>query len=113
METALKAATAARHVVPPLRRQPEWANSREHKKRFHDSALSGHDLVVAVNSFAALVCFLCLYTKCGDRACIEAFQANWLASFLAIAIGAIFNTPQGSLNFGNEFAVGDHGPAAR
>ena len=41
---ALKAATAARHVVPPLRRLPERANSREHKERDHDSASSEHDL---------------------------------------------------------------------
>ena len=42
---ALKAATAARHVVPTLQRQPERANSREHKIRDHDCVFSGHVLV--------------------------------------------------------------------
>jgi hypothetical protein len=45
-------------------------------------------LVGAVNEFAPLVAFLGPYAQDSERARIKALQADRLASFFAIAIGA-------------------------
>ena len=59
----------------------------------------------AVDLFAPLVAFLRFEGHGGDRACIEALQADRLAGFLAVAVGAIVDAGDGGVNLGDELAL--------
>jgi hypothetical protein len=56
-------------------------------------------LIVAVDALHTLVAFLCMQAKRGNGPRLKASQINRLVSFDAIAIAAIFNTPQCRLDF--------------
>ncbi len=55
--------------------------------------------------FAAFVAFLCLKAHGRDRTRIQTLERDWLASNLAIAIFAIFNTAQRGINLADQFAL--------
>src|SRR5690606_17924688 len=61
--------------------------------------------VVAVDPFAALVPFLGLDREGRGRASFKPAEADRLASFLAVAVGAVLNAAQRLVDLGDQFAL--------
>src|SRR4029453_940877 len=61
--------------------------------------------VIAVYAFSTLVPLLRFDRECGDRARFQPTQRDWLASFLAITVGAVLDTPQCLIDLGDELAL--------
>src|SRR5262249_54411414 len=67
-------------------------------------------LLVAIHAFAPLVAFLGLDRQGGDRARLQPLEGNRLAGLLAVAVGAVFDTLQCSVDFGDQLALSIAGP---
>src|SRR5260221_5549421 len=66
--------------------------------------------IVPVNPLAPLVTLLGLDRKRGDRPGLEALQRDRVAGLFAIAIGAVVNTVQRSIDFGDQLPLAVAGP---
>src|SRR5262249_7371930 len=62
-------------------------------------------LFVAVDALAPLVALLGFDAQSGNRTRIKALQADRLAGLLAIAVGALIETGNGSVDLGNQLAL--------
>ena len=60
--------------------------------------------VVAVDALHALVALLRLDRQGGDRARLQPAQADRLAGFLAVAVGAVLDAPQRLVDLGDQLA---------
>src|SRR5262245_12924301 len=73
-------------------------------------APSAAGLVVAIDPLAPLVTLLGFNRECGNRPGLQALERDRLSGLLAIAVGAVFNSVQCSINFGNQLALAVAGP---
>src|ERR1044071_4403276 len=62
-------------------------------------------LVVAMDAFAALVAFLGFQAERGDRAGVEAGDADRLAGLLAVAVAAVLDPAQGLVDLGDQLPL--------
>src|SRR5215470_12476087 len=62
-------------------------------------------IVVAVDALAPLVALLGFDRQSRNRPCFQAFERDRLARFFTIAVGAILDALQCSIDFGDQFAL--------
>src|SRR4051812_28962178 len=73
-----------------------------HVKRHSFAAAAS---VIPVNSLATLVALLGFHRKRGDRTGLQALDADWLAGFLAEAVGSVIDPVQCSIDLGDQLAL--------